>query len=150
MTLGYVFDPMENTVTPCQLDCLEDYRNAIGCDIIEAVPVGHGHILYVDEMGWPEVGKTPEHFVVPFEVDMKRKTVNGVGHPLAGRAVLVGLNADTGDEVDAALPLNAMMHMFGRGVIAEKVLNETEDEMTGLMQVEPFNFVGSHPSLDDN
>lgn len=92
-----LIDPVAKTVS--EIDVENDWQaiaKAIGCSYIEAVPIGAGHVMYVDEEGLLQNPRQPFFETTLFP------------QPLCGKAIILGVKRN-GDETDATVSVGKIM-----------------------------------------
>lgn len=87
-----LIDPHTKTVTDIQLPeggRLEEMRKLIGCDLLTAITLESGDSLFLDDEGLYVPGQ--KFFALPEDYI----------EPLAGRALVLGLDHSNGESIDA-------------------------------------------------
>jgi len=87
-----LIDPHTKTVTDVQLqdgNRLEEMRELIGCDLLTAITLESGDSLFLDDEGLYVPGQ--KFFALPEDYI----------EPLAGRALVLGLDHSNGESIDA-------------------------------------------------
>lgn len=132
MAIGVLLDPVTRTATEIVVNDIQDYYNAIGCNLIDCVQIDGKNDLWVDDEG---LLKDPEHFVIP-----ARFTGEGIewGQPLAGRAIVLGHDGE-GDKADYSLHVGEISLRFAAAKKREDASGAPEGA-DGVLDVYPFVF----------
>ena len=86
--LAYLVDPTTKLISQVYIKDFKDIQRHIGCDMFTmAFRLDNADVMYVDDMGLID-GKRHDYFAV----------LDAYYAPLAGRGLLVGSNAQGGDE----------------------------------------------------
>lgn len=100
---SYLVDPVARTITA--VDVGRHYKEilqAIRAYMLEGVPFGPYHTLYADDEGWLRAAD----IAVAESWHLRRP--DGLVQHLTGRALLRGLETDTGEDIDVMIPLEEL------------------------------------------